>query len=144
MKVMKCSQNNLSKPSFGLEVRFAPGDTSTMKTYLPNYRLISNAMGAINMSPEAEYTPPSTVYLTYEGQKTEPRNIRRFQFRKKITDKWSVGVGEFKPETFEIPRKSSLETVDKLLSRAVRAFCKKVCDNPLEALAKRLKLPMAV
>lgn len=144
MKVMKCQNNNLSRPSFGLTVQFEPGDTSTMEEYLPNSRLMRHAMGTINMSPEAEYKLPSDVYVKYEGKNIKPRNIWRGRFRQAIMDKWSVGAGGLEPEKFEIPRRTSFETVEKVLSSAVRAFCKKVCENPLEEVAKRLKLTTAV
>ncbi len=144
MKVIGCLSNNLSRPSFGLTVQFEPGDTKTMESYLPNCRLMRQAMDGINLSPQAEYTPPSNVYLKYEGKRIVPRNIWRGRFWQATFDKWSVEAGKIEPEKFEIPRKANLEIVGNALSKAVSAFCRKVCKDPLADMAKHLKSTIAV
>lgn len=140
MKIARCSQNNLSRLSFGLTVDFH-ADDKTKAVKLPNYDSFHNAMFAINFSPEAECMRPSTVYLKHEDKKVVPLKVFGVKVWSKVVDVWQVVSGELKSEPFEIPRrKTDSDTIERKLSLAVREVCNKVCSDPLGALVKDLNL----
>jgi hypothetical protein len=145
MQVMKCSNNNLSRPSFGLTVGFHADDMKKVGKKLPNFKLMRDAMLGINLSPEAEYMRPSTVYLKHEGERMEPVKILGIKLYNKVMDIWSAVAGQIKSEPFETPRRNpNANTIERQLSKAVRAVCDRYCPNPLEALAKDLNLEVVV
>lgn len=145
MKVTGCSQNNLSRPAFGMMIDFHADNMTTVGDKLPNFELMRRAMLGINLSPEAEYMRPSTVYLRHETERKEPIKIRGVKIWSKVIDVWSAVAGELKSEPFETPRRNAdSEIVEKQLSRAVREVCNKFCSDPLGDLVRTLNLKRTV
>lgn len=149
MKVMRCSNNNLLRPSFGLTVDFHADDMlkrgAGKGINLPNYNIFRDAMIGINMSPEAEYMRPSTVYLRHEAERKEPVKFWGIKIKSKIIDIWSAVAGDLKSEPFEIPRrKPNPDIIERKLSKAVREVCNKFCSDPLGDLVKTLNLKNTV
>lgn len=126
MKLAGYSTNNLSRQSFGIELRLAPGETTTMSTYIPNFYLVNRARSEMNSLQEVRNMYPGIAYLKYERCRIESPGLFSSSLRKTFIDKWSILAGGAEPEGFVIPRDNqSLKTVSSVLLLHVKAFCDK-------------------
>ena len=106
MKVTGCSNNNLSKQSFGMLIDFHADDMSTRGVNLPNYDAVNQSMRLANWDEFVSGLHPQLAYLKY-GKEVETQGFPWvFGLGKKITDTWKLVSGKLESATIRIPRNS--------------------------------------
>lgn len=121
MKVAGCSNNNLSRPAFGMQVDFHADDMRTQGVKLHNYDFLRNAIQLTNADPKVRAARPRFAYLKYGSERTVSQKSLLGRMSEKVVDVWVLVADGVKSREIEIPRtKPDLEIVEKQLLAAVR------------------------
>lgn len=123
MKVMRCSSNNLSIPSFGMQVDFDSGVMTAPDkgVNLPNYGVMREAIQLTNIDPEVRASRPGVAYLKYGSERTVSRRSLFGRVSEQVVDVWTLVTGGVSSREIEIPRvKPKLVKVEEQLLDAVR------------------------
>lgn len=121
MKVIKCQNNNLSRPSFGMQVDFHADDMRTQGVKLPNYDLMRETLQLTNADPKVKALLPDVAYLKHVCSRLVPRKIWGIKVGEHIVDHWELVANDLRSNGFEISRnKPKLAIVEQLLLDAAR------------------------
>lgn len=115
MKIAGCSNNNLSRPSFGMEVDFHADDMRKYGVNLPNYDVINESRKLAN-TELYDLCRKKQAQLKYAGQAEESGF---FGWGKKIVDTWHLVMGGVKSEEIRVPRNSQLH--GKIAGQIIKA-----------------------
>lgn len=120
MKVIKCSQNNLARPLFGMIIDFHSDDMTTVGAKLPNYYAVDYARQLANFGDDMQSLRPSTVFLKYTVPIKKSGLSRIFGFFTNTTDTWRLVSGKLQSAAIRIPRGSKAhgEIAAKLVTAA--------------------------
>lgn len=138
MKVTGCLNNNLSRPSFGMEVDFHPDDMREHGVNLPGYPFLRKAIQLTNADPEVKASSPIVAYLKHESEKTVPYKSWLGRISEQVVDVWILVADNVKSRVIEIPRiKPKLSEVKEQLLGAVRTVHDRYGLYGLEEIVKQ-------
>lgn len=139
MKVTGCSQNNLSRPSFGMYIDFHADDMRINGVKTPNYDAINDARIMANRDESVKSLKPQTVYLK-RGEETRQSGFPWiFGWGQKITDTWHVVAGNVRSRGVKIPRNSNnyMKIARQLVTLAGEVAKDRRLDDAIAGIAKK-------
>lgn len=118
MKIAGCSNNNLSRPSFGMEVDFHADDMRKYGVNLPNYDVMNESRKLAN-TELYDLCRKKQAQLKYV-RPTEKRGFPYiFGLGKQIIDTWHLVMGGITSEEIKVPRDSQLH--GKIAGQIIKA-----------------------
>lgn len=118
MKIAGCSNNNLSRPSFGMMVDFDAEDMRNKGINLPNYDVMNESRKLAN-TELYDLCRKKQAQLKYV-RPTEKRGFPYiFGLGKQIIDTWHLVMGGITSEEIKVPRDSQLH--GKIAGQIIKA-----------------------
>lgn len=125
MKVAGCLNNNLSTPSFRMNIDFHPEQVEKLREDLPNYSVIEQAREITNSNCIVKILTPKKAVLQYIGGGDELRYESLPYLGKHFVDTWTLEAGGVSSEPIKIPREKVLSQVAEILIEGAKDFVQK-------------------
>lgn len=129
MKLAGCLNNNLSIPSFKMNIDFPREQVERLSEDLPNYSVIEQARVITNNNCIVKFLNPKEVSLNCVAKGSEELRYQALPHLGKHTvDTWTLEAGDVKSEPIKIPREKVLSEVVEILIKAAKDFAQKCHD----------------
>lgn len=128
MKVAGCLNNNLSTPSFRMNIDFHPEQVEKLREDLPNYSVIEQAREITNSNCIVKILSPKQVVLRHVEELDELRYQSLPYLGMHTVDTWTLEAGGVISEPIKIPRAKVRSDVVEILIKAAKDFAQKCHD----------------